>query len=127
MLEAALGIIRDFAPWDLAEHQGHGARRPVAAGEGQPVAARAVPADRAEARRPHRLRPSDHGPRDTWFAFGPIAGQGAGCGARQAGFYVDAVLERGDTLFDETRINGTFEGFSNHYGGWADTFNNVLL
>ena len=63
---------------------------------------------------------------DTSFTFDPIGGQGAGCGARQAGYYTDAIIERGDR-FDEKFMEETFEGFHNWHGGPAYNFNNLLL
>jgi len=64
---------------------------------------------------------------DTSFAFDPIGGQGAGCGARQAAHYVDAIVERGDGAFDEAFMEETYEGFYEAHGGRAYNFNNVLL
>ncbi len=64
---------------------------------------------------------------DTSFAFDPIGGQGAGCGARQAGYYTDAIVEKGTGPFDETFMEETFEGFHNWHGGPAYNFNNLLL
>ncbi|MEX0864693.1 MAG: styrene monooxygenase/indole monooxygenase family protein [Acidimicrobiia bacterium] len=64
---------------------------------------------------------------DTSIAFDPIGGQGAGSGARQAGYYVDAIIERGGGPFDEVFMEATFEGFHGWHGGPAYNFNNVLL
>lgn len=64
---------------------------------------------------------------DSSFAFDPIGGQGAGCGARQAGYYADAIIERGEGPFDEEFMAATFEGFYDWHGGPSYNFNNVLL
>ncbi len=125
MVEAVKAIVRDFAPWDwqtmkdmeiadpsqaenlwLTGQFPPTVRRPVA----QTVSGRAV-----------------MGLGDTSFAFDPIGGQGAGCGARQAGFYVDAIVERGEGPFDDAWMTETFERYFDHHGGWAYRFNNVLL
>lgn len=127
MLEAALGIIRDFAPWDwetmknmeLADSSPQEKENLWLRGQFPPTV-----------RKPAGRTASGHlvmGLGDTSFAFDPVAGQGAGCGVRQAGYYIDAVIERGDDPFDEAWVNETFEGFYDHHGGWAYTFNNILL
>jgi hypothetical protein len=64
---------------------------------------------------------------DTAYAFDPIGGQGAGCGARQAAFYVDAIATRGDEPFDADWITATGEAFYQKQGGPTYRFNNVLL
>lgn len=64
---------------------------------------------------------------DSSFAFDPIGGQGAGCGGRQAGFYVDAINERGDGPFDEQFMADTHDGFSEYHGDPSYNFNNLLL
>lgn len=64
---------------------------------------------------------------DTGYAFDPVAGQGAGCGARQAAHYVDAITARGDAPFDDAWITATAEAFHHAYADGAYRFTNLLL
>jgi hypothetical protein len=64
---------------------------------------------------------------DTAYAFDPIGGQGAACGAKQAAFYIDAIAARGDAPFDAGWITATGEAFHERHGGPIYRFNNVLL
>lgn len=123
MLDAVRGIVKQYAAWDwetmkdmeLVDDDPHcwlrGAvpptvRKPVAHTQsGKPV----------------------WGLGDTSFAFDPIGGQGAGCGARQAGYYTDRIIEQGDGPFDEQFMVETYEGFQSWHGGPAYNFNNLLL
>ena len=123
MLERVREIARTYAPWDwetmknmeLVDDDPHAWLK----GTFPPTV-----------RKPVAYTESGHaiwGLGDSSFAFDPIGGQGAGCGARQAGYYADAVIERGDGPFDEAFMGTTFEGFYDWHGGPSYGFNNVLL
>jgi hypothetical protein len=125
MVDAVKAIVRDFAPWDWQTMKEMEIADPAQAenlwlkGQFPPTV-----------RRPVARTASGHAVMalgDTSFAFDPVGGQGAGCGVRQAGFTVDAIVERGDDPFDEAWMQRTFEGFYDEHGGWAYRFNNILL
>jgi 2-polyprenyl-6-methoxyphenol hydroxylase-like FAD-dependent oxidoreductase len=64
---------------------------------------------------------------DTAYALDPIGGQGAACGAKQAGFYVDAIEARGDAPLDAGWIADTGEAFYQQQAAPTYRFNNILL
>ena len=123
MLEKAKTIIREYAPWDwetmrdmeLVADDDH----PWLRGQFPPTIRK--PLGRTETGRPVMALG------DTAYAFDPVGGQGAGCGVRQAGHYIDAIEERGDGPFDEVWITETAESFYKAHGGPTYDFNNVLL
>ena len=123
MISRVRDIVRTYAPWDwetmkdldLVDNDDH----PWLRGAFPPTV-----------RKPVAHTASGHAVwslGDTSFAFDPIGGQGAGCGARQAGYYADAIIDRGEGPFDEEFMESTFEGFYGWHGGPAYSFNNVLL
>jgi hypothetical protein len=123
MMERVREIVRTYAPWDwetmkdmdLVDDDTH----PWLRGAFPPTV-----------RRPVAHTESGHaiwGLGDSSFAFDPIGGQGAGCGARQAGYYTDAIIERGDGPFDETFMEETYRGFYEWHGGPSYNFTNLLL
>lgn len=123
MLERVREIVRTYAPWDWETMKG----MELIDDDDHPWLRGAFP---PTVREPVAHTESGHAVwslGDTSFAFDPIGGQGAGCGARQAGYYVDAVVERGEGPFDEDFMEQTFEGFYDWHGGPAYNFNNVLL
>ncbi len=123
MAAAVRRIVADYAPWDrrtLADMEPIGedpycwlrgqfpptVRRPVGrTASGHPVMALG----------------------DTAYAFDPIGGQGAGCGIRQVGWYLDAVAERPDGPFDPEWMEQVAEGFWSYHAGPTWRFNSVLL
>ena len=123
MLERVREIVRTYAPWDwvtmkdmeLIDDDAH----PWLRGAFPPTVRKPV----AHTESGHAIWSVG----DTSFAFDPIGGQGAGCGARQAGYYADAIIERGEGPFDEEFMETTFEGFHGWHGGPSYNFNNVLL
>jgi len=123
MVEAVRGIVKEYAAWDwetmkdmeLVDDDPHCWLRG------------AVP---PTVRKPVAHTSSGHaiwGLGDTSFAFDPIGGQGAGCGARQAGYYTDAISERDGGPYDEAFMVETYDGFQKWHGGPAYNFNNLLL
>jgi 2-polyprenyl-6-methoxyphenol hydroxylase-like FAD-dependent oxidoreductase len=123
MLDAVRAIVKQYAPWDwetmkdmdIVDDDPHCWLR----GQFPPTV-----------RRPTARTDSGHlimALGDTAYAFDPIAGQGAGCGARQAAHYVDAVAAREDGPFDQEWASQTAEGFHAGHGGPAYRFNNILL
>jgi 2-polyprenyl-6-methoxyphenol hydroxylase-like FAD-dependent oxidoreductase len=125
MVDAVKAIVRDFAPWDWQTMKAIEIASPSEA-ENLRLVAQFPPTVRRPVARTASGRPV-MALGDTSFAFDPVGGQGAGCGVRQAGFTVDAIVERGDDPFDEAWMEETFEAFYDHHGGWAYRFNNVLL
>lgn len=123
MLEKAKAIIREYAPWDwgtmkdmeLVSDDDH----PWLRGQFPPTVRK--PLGRTESGRPVMALG------DTAYAFDPVGGQGAGCGVRQAGHYIDAIESRGDQPFDESWITETAESFYTAHGKPTYDFNNVLL
>lgn len=123
MLEKGREIIREYVPWDWETMKD----MDLIDDDDHPWLRGAFP---PSVRKPVAHTESGHAVwavGDTSYAFDPIGGQGAGCGARQAGYYVDAIVERGEGPFDEEFMEQTYEAFHAWHGGPAYNFNNVLL
>jgi hypothetical protein len=123
MLERVRDIVRTYAPWDWETMKD----MELVGDDAHPWLRGAFP---PTVRKPVAHTASGRaiwGLGDSSFAFDPIGGQGAGCGARQAGYYADAIIERGDGPFDEDFMEKTYQGFYEWHGGSSYNFNNVLL
>lgn len=123
MVTVCKELLREFAPWDWQTMQ-H--LEPIQADPHSWLRGQFAPT----VRKPVGRTPSGHPVMalgDTAYAFDPIGGQGANCGARQAAFYVESVESESEGPFDEEWMTRTAEAFHAHHGGPAYRFNNVLL
>lgn len=123
MARAVRQIVADYAPWDRRTLQD---MEPVAEDAHCWLRGQFPPTVRA----PVGRTPSGHPVMalgDTAYAFDPIGGQGAGCGIRQVGWYVDAIQDRSEGPFDPGWMEETAEGFWRHHAGPTWRFNRVLL
>lgn len=64
---------------------------------------------------------------DTAITFDPIGGQGGNCAQRNAKFVADAIIARGEQVFDEAWASRLRDDFWNYHGRAAYAFNNILL
>ena len=64
---------------------------------------------------------------DTAITFDPIGGQGGNCAQRNAWHWAQAIVGRGDLVFDRAWATSTWEDFWVKHGRPAYAFNNLLL
>jgi hypothetical protein len=121
--EVARDTVKRFTPWDWDTMRN---MEPVSGDPFASLVGRVTPSVRA----PAGVTPSGQlvmSLGDTSIAYDPIGGQGAGSGTRQAGYYFDAITERGERAFDREWMETTFEGFWRWHASGTYRFNNLLL